>query len=66
MDFLDMIAAVDREWDRAFLKVFCSHNWEYQRTVREQNLRGGYAHDSELYKCVVCEKWKTVELPPAE
>ena len=47
---------------KLFEKFFCNHRWVYSNTVKEQNLRAGYKHWSEVYVCEKCGKHKTVEL----
>jgi hypothetical protein len=64
MWLLKLIEWVDTRIDRAIEWIWCPHEWEFQKKVREQNLRSGHAHDSHVFRCVRCGKLKTVELPP--
>jgi hypothetical protein len=64
MWLLNAIEKWDSLFDRVIYFLFCTHDWEFQQKIREQNLRGGFAHDSHVFKCLHCGKFKTVELPP--
>lgn len=66
---------VDRLWrpivqrlenaiDWVIARVFCEHDWVFEKKIREQNLRSGYRHDSHIFRCSYCGAHKTVELPP--
>ena len=51
--------------DRIILSVFCTHQWEYVKEVREQNLRAGFKHTSHVYRCKLCNQRKVIENPPS-
>lgn len=39
----------------------CEHEWLFMIRIREQNLRSGHRHYSNVYRCERCFKTKTVE-----
>lgn len=45
---------------------FCQHRWEFERRIREQNLRYGYRHQSDIYHCSKCNRYKTEEVPGSQ
>ncbi len=63
MWLLDGIAAVDNWIDRLIGNIFCKHEWVFERRIREQNLRGGYNHWSNLSNCKHCGRHKVEEVP---
>ena len=49
--------------DRLIEHVFCKHQWVFEKRIKEQNLRGGYSHFSNVLHCTRCRKMQTLEIP---
>lgn len=42
--------------------LVCNHDWQHIDTIKEQNLRGGYEHWSDVYVCKKCGKYRSEEM----
>lgn len=42
---------------------WCDHQFEFERRIREQNIRLGYRHQSDIYKCKLCKRIRVDEVP---
>lgn len=48
---------------KIFRFFWCSHEWDFERRIREQNLRAGDKHQSDIYKCRICKRFRVEEVP---
>ncbi len=48
-------------WEAIKQFFFCRHEWTWWKNVDDRNLRTGHRHQSSVYVCVKCARYKTLE-----
>ena len=57
------LAMFKKAFARFIKTLFCTHEWVFDRRIREQNLRASYYHFSNVFHCEHCRKHRTEEVP---